>query len=77
MNLLWAVPVIAAAVTTALVALWARAVEDAAIELARELRRLSELRPRLADVRRAVDDTRVLAADFRTRHPLAPVSDDE
>jgi hypothetical protein len=38
---------------------------------------LSELRPRLADVRRAVDDTRALAADFRTRHPLAPVSDDE
>jgi uncharacterized protein involved in exopolysaccharide biosynthesis len=77
MNLLWTVPVVAAAVTTALVALWARAVEDAAIELARELRRLSELRPRLADVRRAVDDTRVLAADFRTRHPLTPVSDDE
>ena len=75
--MLWTVPVVAGAVTTALVALWARAVEDAAIELARELRRLSELRPRLADVRRAVDDTRVLAADFRTRHPLAPVSDDE
>jgi uncharacterized protein involved in exopolysaccharide biosynthesis len=77
MNMLWTVPVVAAAVTTALVALWARAVEDAAIELARELRRLSELRPRLADVRRAVDDTRAQAADFRTRHPLAPVSDDE
>ena len=77
MDLLWAVPVVAAAVSTALVALWARAVEDAAIELAREVRRLSQLRRPLADVRRAVDDTRVLAADFRTRHPLAPVSDDE
>ena len=77
MNLLWVVPVVAAAVTTALVALWAREVEDAAIELAREVRRLSQLRPRLADVRRAVDDTRMLAADFRARHPLAPVSDDE
>jgi hypothetical protein len=77
MNLLWAVPVVAAAVTTALMALRARAVEDAAIELGRELRRLSQLRPRLADVRRAVDDTRVLAADFRARHPLAPVSDDD
>jgi hypothetical protein len=77
MDLLWAVPVVAAAVSTALVALWARAVEDAAIELAREVRRLSQLRRPLADVRRAVDDTRMLAADFRARHRLAPVSDDE
>ncbi|MGH9112509.1 MAG: hypothetical protein ACRDZN_09490 [Acidimicrobiales bacterium] len=75
MNLVWAVPVVAAAVATALVALKARAVEDAAIELRRELRKLSQLRPRLADVRRAVDDTELLVDEFRARHPVAPVSD--
>jgi hypothetical protein len=77
MNLVWAVPVVAAAVATALVALQARAVEDATVELAREVRRLSQLRPRLADVRRAVDDTDLLAAEFRARHPVAPVSDND
>ncbi len=77
MNLVWAVPVVAAAVATALVALRARTVEDATVELAREVRRLSQLRPRLADVRRAVDDTDLLAAEFRARHPVAPVSDND
>jgi hypothetical protein len=70
-NLLWTVPVVAAALTTGLVAARARALEDATVDLAVEIRRLRELRPRLAGVRAALRDTRERAAELRQRHPLA------
>jgi uncharacterized protein involved in exopolysaccharide biosynthesis len=71
-SLLWTVPVVAAAVATGLVAARARALEDATADLAIEIRRLRELRPRLACVRAAVRDARERASDLRRRHTLAP-----
>ena len=75
MNLLWTVPVVAAAVATGLVAARARALEDASVDLAIEIRRLRELRPGLAGVRAALRDTRERAAELSRRHPLAPEDD--
>jgi hypothetical protein len=72
-SLLWIVPVLAAAVATGLVAARARALEDATVELARELRSLRELGPR---VQAGLRDTQELAADLRRHHPLAPSDDD-
>ena len=76
MSLLWIVPVLAAAVATGLVAARARALEDATVELARELRSLRELGPRLTAVQAGLRDTQELAADLRRHHPLAPSDDD-
>ena len=75
MNLLWTVPVVAAALATGLVAARARALEDATVDLAIEIRRLRELRPRLNDVRAALQDTRERAVELSRRHPLAPRAD--
>jgi hypothetical protein len=74
-NLLWTVPVVTAAIATGLVAARARALEDATVDLAIEVRRLRELRPGLADVRAALRDTRERAAELSRRHPLAPEDD--
>jgi hypothetical protein len=74
-NLLWTAPVVAAAIATGLVAARARALEDATVDLAVEIRRLRELRPRLAGVRAALRDTSERAAELRRRHPLAPEDD--
>jgi hypothetical protein len=74
-SLLWTVPVVAAALATGLVAARARALEDATVELAIEIRRLQELRPRLAGVRAGLGETRERAAALARRHPLAPVDD--
>jgi hypothetical protein len=74
-SLLWTVPVVAAALATGFVAARARALEDATVDLAIEIRRLRELRPRLAGVRAAVRDARERASDLRRRHPLAPEDD--
>jgi hypothetical protein len=74
-SLLWTVPVVAAALAAGLVAARARALEDATVDLAVEIRRLRDLRPRLAGVRAAVRDTRELAAELSRRHPLAPEDD--
>jgi cytochrome c-type biogenesis protein CcmH/NrfF len=74
-NLLWTVPVVAAALATALVAARARALEDATVDLAVEIRRLRELRPRLARVRVALRDTRERAAELRRRHSLGREDD--
>jgi hypothetical protein len=69
-SVLWAVPVVCAAVAIAIVAARARAVEDAAAELASEVRRLPEVRRPLAGVRRSLGGTSDLATDFARRHPL-------
>jgi hypothetical protein len=74
-NLLWTVPVLAAALATGLVAARARVLEDATVDLAIEIRRLRELRPRLNDVRAALQDTREGAVELSRRHPLAPRAD--
>ena len=68
MTLVWAVPALAAAVAVVCVLARARALEDAAGELAAEVARLRRLREPLADVRRATADTDRLAADFRDAH---------
>jgi len=74
-NLLWTVPVVAAALATTLVAARARALEDATVDLAVEIRRLRELRPGLARVGVALRDTRERAAELRRRHSLGPEDD--
>jgi hypothetical protein len=74
-NLLWTVPVVAAAIATGLVAARNRALEDATVDLAIEIRRLRELRLGLAGVRAALRDTRERAAELSRRHPLAPEDD--
>jgi hypothetical protein len=70
-NLLWTVPVVAAAVGTGLVAARARALEDATVDLAIELRRLSELRHRLTTVTAGLRETRERAAELSRRHPVS------
>jgi len=74
-NLLWTVPVVAAALATGVVAARARALEDATVDLAIEIRRLRELRSHLAGVRAALADTRERASELSRRHPLAPDDD--
>jgi hypothetical protein len=74
-NLLWTVPVVAAAFATGLVAARARALEDATVDLAIEIRRWRQLRPRLACVRAGLRDTRERASEMRRRHPLTPEDD--
>jgi hypothetical protein len=70
-NLLWTVPVVAAAVGTGLVAARARALEDATVDLAIEMRRLAELRHRLAGVTAGLRETRERAAELSRRHPVS------
>ena len=70
MTLLWAVPALAAAVAVICVLARARALEDAAADLAAEVGRLRRLRAQLAEVRRATADTDRLVYDFRDAHPL-------
>jgi hypothetical protein len=74
-NLLWTVPVVAAALATGLVAARARALEDASVDLAIEVRRLRELQPRLVGVRAGLLETHERAAELSRRHQLAPVDD--
>jgi hypothetical protein len=71
-DLLWTVPVLAAAVGTGLVAARARAFEDATVDLAIELRRLGELRHRLTGVTAGLRVTRERAAELSRRHPVSP-----
>jgi hypothetical protein len=51
-NLLWAVPVVCAAVAMALVAAWARTLEDASRDLVVAVRRTAEIRTPLAGLQR-------------------------
>jgi hypothetical protein len=74
-NLLWTVPVVAAAVAIGLVAARARALEEATLDLAVEIRRLRELQPRLAGVLAGLRETRERASELGRRHALAPEDD--
>lgn len=67
MTLLWTVPVLAAAAATALLAVAARPVGDELAGLARDVRRLGELRRSLAAVRARAADGEALAAACRRR----------
>jgi hypothetical protein len=67
-NLVWAVPVVAAAAATLFVVTYARSVEDEVRALAVEVSRLSALRPRLAALREAAAETDGVLDDFRDRH---------
>jgi methyl coenzyme M reductase beta subunit len=69
-TLVWAVPVVAAALATLVVVARARAVEDECGVLAREVAALAELRHPLAAVRDATAETDELAAAFRERHAV-------
>jgi hypothetical protein len=67
-TLVWAVPVVAAALAMAWLLARARALEDAVTDLATEARELHRLRAPLAEIRRAADDTDALVTDFRVAH---------
>jgi hypothetical protein len=67
-TLVWAVPVVAAAVATVLVVAWARAIEDEATGLLAAVRRLREIAGPLAAVRDVVRETDEVTATFRERH---------
>jgi hypothetical protein len=68
-TLVWAVPVVAAAVATVLVAAAARPVGDEVTALVDDVRSLRQLRESLDRVRGATDDSAALAASYRRRHP--------
>ena len=68
-TLLWAVPVVAAALATALLVARARAVEDACVDLAGEVAALRRGAAPLAAVRDATADTDALVAEFRDDIP--------
>jgi hypothetical protein len=71
--LVWAVPVVAAAVAAMVVAAAARPVGDELIALVDDVRRLRELREPLARVRATTEDSAALAASYRRRHrPVTP-----
>jgi len=67
-TLLWAMPALAAVAAVVVVAARARALEQAAADLAGEVRRLRRLRGPLAGIRRATADTDALVEDFRAAH---------
>lgn len=70
MSLLWAVPVVAAAIATVIVVARARALEDAAVAVATEVARLRELHRPLAAVREATAETDDVVQAFRRRHAV-------
>lgn len=65
MQLVWAVPVVAAALAMVVLALAARPLSDEAAGLAADVRRLRELRRPLAGVRTVLDESGDLAAGPR------------
>ena len=68
MTLVWAVPVLAAALATALVAAAARPLGDELTALVTDLRELRRVQASLASVRAAAADTEAVGAAFRGRH---------
>lgn len=68
MSLLWAVPVVAAAIATLLLVARARAIEEGALDVAREVRRLRDLRGPLAAIRATTGETDEVVRAFRQRH---------
>lgn len=75
MTLLWAVPVVAAAVATLLVVARARNLEDEVVGLVADVRDLRAVREPLRAVRAMTHETDVLVADFRERHPFDDLDD--
>jgi hypothetical protein len=67
--LVWAVPVVAAAVAAVLVAAAARPVGDEVTALVDDVRALRRLRAPLTAVRGATADSAALGDSFRHRHP--------
>ena len=70
MTLLWAVPVVAAALATLVVVARARTLEDEVIGLADAVRELRAVREPLGAVRAMTAETDALAEAFHDRHPL-------
>ena len=70
MTLLWAVPVVAAAVGTLLVAARARTLEDEVVGLVADVRDLRAVRAPLATIRAMTAETDALVDAFRDRHRL-------
>jgi hypothetical protein len=70
-SLVWSIPVIAAAVAAGLVLARVRALEEASLELRREVALLGQIRRPLAGLRAASDETEVIVAAFRARHASA------
>lgn len=70
MTLLWAVPVVAAAVCTLLVAARARTLEDEVVGLVADVRDLRGVREPLRGIRALTTETDALVAAFRDRHPF-------
>ncbi|HEX5944699.1 MAG TPA: hypothetical protein VFY82_00405 [Acidimicrobiales bacterium] len=68
MTLLWAVPVVAAAVGTLLVAARARSLEDEVVDLVADVRDLRVVREPLRSIRELTAETDALVEDFRDRH---------
>jgi hypothetical protein len=71
-TLVWAVPVVAAAVATVIVAGLGRPLADEVAALRDAVRRLGELRPRLAAVRAQTAESAALADAYRRRHGAEP-----
>jgi hypothetical protein len=67
-SLVWAIPVVAAAVATVLVVSWSRAIEHEATGLVAELRRLREVAGPLGRLREALRETDEVATSLRQRH---------
>jgi hypothetical protein len=69
-SLLWAVPVVVAAVATLVVVARARTLEDDVIGLVDDVRDLRLVREPLAAVRAMAEETDALVVGFRDRHPF-------
>jgi hypothetical protein len=67
-TLLWAVPVVAAAVGTLLVAARARTLEDEVVGLVADVRELRAVREPLRKIRGLTTETDALVGAFRDRH---------
>lgn len=77
MSLLWAVPLLAIVAGLALVLGRLRALEDLSSDLARAVRRSSELRSPLRDVRRAFDRSEALVDRVWSHWEADDEEDDE
>jgi len=71
-TLVWAVPVVAAALATVIVAAAGRPLADEVAALGAAVRRLGDLRPRLAAVRAQTAESAALADAYRRRHGAEP-----
>ena len=77
MQLVWAVPVVSAALAMVVLALAARPLSDEAAGLAADVRRLRELRRPLAGVRTVLDETGDVASGAGPRPVPDSIAADE